>query len=221
MNEPRLKNIQTIVFDYDGTLQDSTANYIAAFKIAYNYLVDNQKAVPKDWKDEEITKWLGYSSKDMWENFMPDLAAEYQTAASKIIGETLLKKALAKEAILYPKALETLAYLNSKGYKLIFLSNCSNDYMKAHQQAFQLNHYFIDMYCTESFGYIPKYDIFQTFRDQYKEKFLIVGDRIHDFEIGHYHNIVTIGCNYGFGTEEELQKSDIRINDIQELQKML
>ncbi|SIN99913.1 phosphoglycolate phosphatase [Carnobacterium alterfunditum] len=221
MDEPRLKSTQTIVFDYDGTLQDSTANYITAFKTAYNYLVDNQKAVPKDWKDEEITKWLGYSSKDMWENFMPDLDAEYQIAASKIIGETLLKKALAKEAILYPRVLETLAYLNSKGYNLIFLSNCSNDYMKAHQQAFQLNHYFVDMYCTESFGYIPKYDIFQMFKDQYKENFLIVGDRIHDFEIGHYHNIVTIGCNYGFGTEEELQKSDIRINDIQELQEML
>lgn len=112
MDESRLKNSQTIVFDYDGTLQDSTANYITAFKITYNY--------------------------------------------------------------------------------------------------------FIDMYCTEAFGYIPKYDIFQMFRDQYIEKFLVVGDRIHDFEIGHYHNIVTIGCNYGFGTEEELQKSDIRINNIHE-----
>lgn len=221
MDESRLTNIQTIVFDYDGTLQDSTANYIAAFKIAYNYLIENQKAVPKDWKDEEITKWLGYSSKDMWEKFMPNLDVEYQAAASKIIGKTLLEKALAKEATLYPGALDTLAYLKGKRYKLIFLSNCSNNYMKAHQQAFQLNHYFDDMYCTESFGYIPKYDIFQMFRDQYKGEFLIIGDRIQDFEIGHHHNIATIGCNYGFGTEEELQKSDIRINDIQELRKML
>ncbi len=221
MKEPRLNNIQTIVFDYVGTLHDSTANYIVAFKNAYNYLVENQKAVLKVWKDEEITKWLGYSSKDMWENFMPNLDAKHQATASKIIGETLQEKVLAKEATLYLGALETLDYLKGKGYKLIFLSNCSNDYINAHQQAFQLNQYFDDMYCTENFSYVPKYNIFQLFKKQYKEEFLIIGDRIHDFEIGHYHNLVTIGCNYGFGTEEELQKSDIRINDIRELQEIL
>lgn len=101
MDETRLKNIQTIIFDYDGTLHDSRANYIVAFKMAYNYLIENEKADPREWKDEEITKWLGYSSKDMWENFMPNLDAEHQATASKIIGETLLEKVLAKESTLY------------------------------------------------------------------------------------------------------------------------
>lgn len=221
MNETRLKKIQTIVFDYDGTLHDSTANYIAAFKMAYNYLIEKKKAVPRDWKDEEITKWLGYSSKDMWENFMPNLDVEHQTTASKIIGETLLEKILAKEATLYTGALETLGYLKGKGYQLIFLSNCSEKYMNAHRQAFQLDQYFEDMYCTETFEYSAKYKIFELIEKQYKENFLVVGDRIQDFEIGHYHNLINIGCNYGFGSEEELQQSDLRINAIQELQDIL
>ena len=55
MDETKLKKIKTIIFDYDGTLHDSTANYIAAFKRAYNYLIENEKAVPRDWKDDEIT----------------------------------------------------------------------------------------------------------------------------------------------------------------------
>lgn len=221
MDETRLKNIQTIIFDYDGTLHDSRANYIVAFKMAYNYLIENEKADPREWKDEEITKWLGYSSKDMWENFMPNLDAEHQATASKIIGETLLEKVLAKESTLYTGALETLDYLRDKGYQLIFLSNCSEKYMNAHQKAFQLNQYFEDMYCTETFDYNAKYKIFELIEKQYKENFLIVGDRIQDFEISHYHNLVNIGCNYGFGSEEELQQSDIRINAIQELQDIL
>ncbi|WP_272944476.1 HAD family hydrolase [Carnobacterium jeotgali] len=98
MDKTRLKNIQTNIFDYDGTLHDSTANYIAAFKMAYNYLIENKKADPREWKDKEITKWLGYSSKDMWENFMPNLDAEHQATASKIIGETLLKKSSRKRS---------------------------------------------------------------------------------------------------------------------------
>ena len=93
--------------------------------------------------------------------------------------------------------------------------------MNAHRQAFQLNQYFEEMYCTETFEYSAKYKIFELIEKQYKENFLIVGDRIQDFEIGHYHNLVNIGCNYGFGSEEELQQSDIRINAIQELQDML
>jgi len=221
MDETRLKKIQTIIFDYDGTLHDSTANYIAAFKMAYNYLIENKKAVPRDWKDEEITKWLGYSSKDMWENFMPNLDAEHQATASKIIGETFLKKVLAKEVTLYTGALETLGYLRDKGYQLIFLSNCSEKYMNAHQHAFQLNQYFEKMYCTETFDYNAKFEIFELVKKQYKENFLVVGNRIQDFEIGHYHNLVSIGCNYGFGSEEELQQSDLRINNIQELQEIL
>lgn len=221
MDETRLKNIQTIIFDYDGTLHDSRANYIVAFKMAYNYLIENEKADPREWKDEEITKWLGYSSKNMWENFMPNLDAEHQATASKIIGETLLEKVLAKESTLYTGALETLDYLRDKGYQLIFLSNCSEKYMNAHQKVFQLNQYFEDMYCTETFDYDAKYKIFELIEKQYKEKFLIVGDRIQDFEISHYHNLVSIGCNYGFGSEEELQQSDLRINAIQELQDIL
>lgn len=221
MDETRLKNIQTIIFDYDGTLHDSRANYIVAFKMAYNYLIENEKADPREWKDEEITKWLGYSSKDMWGNFMPNLDAEHQATASKIIGETLLEKVLAKESTLYTGALETLDYLRDKGYQLIFLSNCSEKYMNAHQKVFQLNQYFEDMYCTETFDYDAKYKIFELIEKQYKEKFLIVGDRIQDFEISHYHNLVSIGCNYGFGSEEELQQSDLRINAIQELQDIL
>ncbi|WP_034549531.1 HAD family hydrolase [Carnobacterium funditum] len=221
MDKSRLKNSRTIIFDYDGTLHDSTLNYITAFKKAYNYLMENQKAVPKDWQDEEITKWLGYNSEEMWKNFMPDLSKEYQIAASKIIGKILLEKVLSKEAILYPEALKTLTYLKGKGYKLIFLSNCSQTYMKAHQQTFQLTRYFDEMYCTEQVGFIPKHRIFPLVKSQYQEECLIVGDRIHDLEIGHYHNLVTIGCNYGFGTEEEMQKSDIRINCIRELQEIL
>ena len=34
------KGVRTIILDYDGTLHDSTKNYIHAFKQAYAYLVE-------------------------------------------------------------------------------------------------------------------------------------------------------------------------------------
>ena len=63
-------NIKTIYFDYDGTIHNSIKIYAPAFKKAYDFLVENNKAEPKNWKDEEIKKWLGYSKKEMWGNLI-------------------------------------------------------------------------------------------------------------------------------------------------------
>ena len=98
------KGVHTIILDYDGTIHDSTRNYIYAFKQAYAFLVEAGHAAPRDWADAEITKWLGYSSKAMWENFMPDLNDEVRSKASKMIGQILLEKAKTGQAILDRKS---------------------------------------------------------------------------------------------------------------------
>ena len=109
------KGVHTIILDYDGTIHDSTRNYIYAFKQAYAFLVEADHAAPRDWADAEITKWLGYSSKAMWENFMPDLDEDIRSKASKMIGQILLEKAQNGQSILYEGALETLQALKEKG----------------------------------------------------------------------------------------------------------
>lgn len=221
MGKIKITDIQTIIFDYDGTLHDSTENYILAFKKAYDYLVNQEKAKPREWKDTEITKWLGFNSKEMWADFMPNLEPHHQQTASKIIGETLQQKAQNSEAVLYTGALETLEYLKKEGYTLIFLSNCRHSYMEAHRRTFQLDRYFDGMYCTEDYDFLPKQTIFMQIKDKYESAFLIIGDRMHDFEIGKVHQLKTIGCNYGYGTEQELMMADVRINDVQELKEIL
>ena len=107
MEKLMFKGVRTVILDYDGTLHDSTKNYIHAFKQAYAYLIDAGYAAPRDWADAAITKWLGYSSKAMWENFMPDLDEEIRSKASKMIGQILLEKAKTGQAVLYEGALET------------------------------------------------------------------------------------------------------------------
>jgi len=221
MTTPTFKGIHTVILDYDGTIHDSTRNYIFAFKKAYTYLVEAGQASPQDWGDAEITKWLGYSSKAMWENFMPDLAAEYQSTASKLIGQSLLEKAQNGQTVLYEGALETLQALKDKGYQLVFLSNCSHVYMEAHRESFGLDRYFDKMYCTEDFGFIPKYEIFETIRSDFPGGYLVVGDRFQDIEIAEHHPVHTVGCLYGFGSSSELAAADVHINDIRELNNLL
>ena len=221
MGKLKFEGIRTVILDYDGTIHDSTKNYIFAFKQAYEYLVAGGHAVPRDWQDAEITKWLGYSSKAMWENFMPDLDEEIRAHASKMIGQILFEKAQTGQAVLYPGALETLQALKEKGYRLVFLSNCSRAYMEAHRESFNLDRYFDGMYCTEDFDFIPKYEIFESIQAVFPGGYLIVGDRFQDIEVAEHHPVRTVGCRYGFGFPGELDSADMLIGDIRELNDLL
>lgn len=221
MGKLKFQGIRTVILDYDGTIHDSTRNYIQAFKAAYAFLVDVGHADPREWADAEITKWLGYSSKAMWENFMPALDEEIRSTASKMIGQALLEKAQKGQAVLYEGALETLLALKEKGYRLVFLSNCSRAYMEAHRDSFGLDRYFYGMYCTEDFGFIPKYEIFESIRSIFPGGYLIVGDRFQDIEVAEHHPVRTVGCRYGFGFPGELDSADVLIDDIRELNDLL
>ena len=215
------KERKNIIFDYDGTLHNSFEIYSIAFKEAYKYLVKSNLAKEKVWKNNEISKWLGYSSRDMWNAFMPNLSDEEKAKCSSIIGESMINQVNDNKVKLYDGALEVLNYLNSKGYNLIFLSNCKIEYMNKHKKLFKLDNYFNAFYCTEQFGFIPKYEIFKVIKKKYTGEYIIIGDRIVDIEIATMHDEVSIGCSYGYGELWELYEASTLIDDIKELMLLL
>lgn len=216
-----LSNIKTIFFDYDGTIHNSIEIYTPAFNKAYGFLADNGLVKEKTWKNEELVKWLGYNSKDMWQAFMPELPESFKEQASKIVGKEMLENIINKKAVLYEGALDTLEYLKNKGYILVFISNCNTYYKESHKALFGLDRFFADMIGSEEFGYISKADILEKIIEKYPKDCCIIGDRVHDIEAGIKNNIITIGCLYGFGSKEELNKADMFINSISELKNYL
>lgn len=213
------KDIKTIFFDYDGTIHNSIKVYAPAFKKAYSYLVEEGLAEPKEWNEKEISYWLGFNSIEMWKNFMPELSDEYKNRCRKMIGEEIKKLTEQGKAVLYEGALQTLEYLKSKGYHLIFISNCGNYYMNLHNKVFNLDKYFEEMVCSEKYKFIPKYEILQHIMKNYPKDMVIVGDRKHDVECGKYNNIYAIGCSYGFAVDGEIANADLIIDSITELEK--
>lgn len=45
----------------------------------------------------------------------------------------------------------------------------------------------------------------------------MVGDRHSDIEAGSLNKLITIGCQYGFGDENEIKDADIKVNRIQDI----
>lgn len=201
-----------LIFDYDGTLHDSIQIYAPAFQFAYNHLVALGKASPKEWVENEISRWIGMSSKNMWNSFMPNLSQILKDECSNMIGNKMICLVNEGKAKLYPQALKTLSKLKSKGYNLIFLSNCKHSYMQAHIDFFLLDNYFSAFYSTEDFGFKPKYEIFNTIREKVTEEFIIVGDRFQDFEIALKNGFKSIGCKYGYGSNIELSNATMLVD---------
>ena len=68
--------IQTVIFDWDGTLHDTKALYGAALRRTLSRLEEQGYSVPKDRSDDRLARYLGVNARDMWNDFMPALPAE-------------------------------------------------------------------------------------------------------------------------------------------------
>ena len=211
------EDIRTIFFDYDGTLHDSLKIYSLAFKKAYAYLVREGLAEDREWSDKEISYWLGYNAKDMWQSFKPDLSVELQQYCSNLIGSEMKELIERGKPVLYEGALDVLSYLKRNGFRLIFISNCNSYYMESHKRLFQLDRYFEAFICSEEHNYIPKHEILKSIKSSFPEKMVMVGDRKQDMEAGAKNGIHTIGCRYGYALAGELNEADILIDGIREL----
>jgi phosphoglycolate phosphatase len=210
-----------LIFDYDGTLHNSLKIYAPAFRSAYTYLVEKGLAPSKVFSDQEISYWLGFSAVEMWNTFLPNLPPEEKEKCSRMIGNEMMNLIKTGKAELYPQAEEVLQKLKEKGYRLIFLSNCKHAYMVAHIEQFRLDSYFSAFYCSEDFGFIPKYEIFHTIKATSPGDFIVIGDRIQDMEIANKHNLQSIGCLYGYGTLEEIKTATFRIEKLPDILQLL
>lgn len=202
------RNMTNLVFDFDGTLHNTIKIYAPAYKVAYQYLTDKGLVEYREWSDEEIGRWLGYSSKEMWKAFMPLLPEFEKEICSGLIGSEMLRAIQSGEARLYEGVTKTLQALKEDGFRLIFLSNCKISYMEESIRKFELERYFSAFYCTEQYDFAPKNEIFKDIATSHPGQFIIIGDRAIDLQVAKTYCLPFIGCAYGYGGLAELRDAD-------------
>lgn len=209
-----------IILDYDGTIHDTMRIYKKAFLKAYEWLVQEGKAARREFEDSQISRWLGFNSKEMWNTFMPELESVYKEEASRKIGVSMVQQVERGEAALYPGAEEALRKLRENGSRLIFLSNCKETYLAAHRKFFHLDRFFEDFYCCETFDFIPKEEIIPHIRQEHPGNYLAAGDRASDYQAAVKNGIPFIACLYGFGERKEYEKADRFARCVSELPEL-
>lgn len=209
----------TVFFDYDGTLHDTMRIYGPAFRSAAQWLEDNGYLEHRDYSDEWISHWLGWTTHDMWTTFAPQLPEPIWREASLIVGQEMDRLSLAGKGALFDGVEQMLHSLKDEGLTVSFLSNCRHDYRDAHRKYFGLDRWIDFYHCAEDRPGLKKWEIYRLdcMNAMHPLPHVMVGDRFHDIEVARKNGIKSIGCEYGFGLEGELDAASICVGKPQEI----
>lgn len=205
----------TIFFDYDGTLHETMRIYSPALRKAIAWLESEGYLEHASYSDEWISRWLGWTTKDMWTTFAPQLADEVWTKAASIVGEQMDSLTAAGKGALFNGVPETLQNLKNDGYTIAFLSNCRTAYRDAHRAAYGLDRWIDCYHCAQDYPGLAKWEIYQRVAGDagHPLPHVMVGDRFHDIEVGTKAYLGTIGCRYGYGEPGELDAATLCVDN--------
>lgn len=204
--------IDSIIFDLDGTLWDSTATVARAWHKA-----SQQAGFVKGPVSQAMVRSItGMPYDVIHQKLFPYLnEQQLSTLQERCAAEELAQ--LQKEGgLLYEGLEETLEKLK-KQYPLFIVSNCQSGYIEAFLAFHQLQQYFTDIEC---FGNTrqSKADNIRAIveRNQLKAP-VYIGDTQGDYEAARKNGIPFVLTTFGFG---EVPEAEIRISSIAELKQL-
>lgn len=194
----------SIIFDLDGTLWDSTGNVAVAW----------QEAIAKvDYVDEVMTREkirsiTGLAYNVIFDTLFSYLDIEKRAELMTLCAKSELETLHTKGGELYPSLGETLGYLAGK-YKLFIVSNCQSGYIEVFLKLSNVGHYFSGHQCYGTKG-SPKAENIKDIVNDYGLKAPVyVGDTRGDYDSATKAGVPFIFADYGFGKVESGQLATI------------
>jgi phosphoglycolate phosphatase len=200
-----LKNkFDSIIFDLDGTLWDSTANVAEAWQAAKN-AVDY---IDLDFTIETVRSITGMAYNAIFEKLLPLVNEEQRADFKSIASVKEIELLQLNGGHLYPRLQETLEYLSAK-YKLFVVSNCQSNYIETFLDFSQLGHYFQGHQCYGTKGQPKAENIKDVVNNHGLTAPVYVGDTTGDYESSTKAGVPFIFASYGFGVVETGQIATI------------
>jgi len=200
-----LKNqFDSIIFDLDGTLWDSTNNVALAWQQAIEQ-VDYVDEVMTQARVRSIT---GMAYNVIFDKLFPHLDTEKRNELMAICAKSELEILHTRGGELYPSLDETLNYLASK-YRLFIVSNCQTGYIEVFLKLSQMGDYFIGHQCYGTKGNPKSENIKDIVNDYNLVNPVYIGDTMGDYDAATKAGVPFIFADYGFGKVENGQIATI------------
>ena len=194
------KNKPTIMFDFDGTLIDTSASIKEAYRECFRVYSDESLFTEKI--QEEI---MGPALKDLFPKYFPgvDYDTLYETYHNKqfAVADKLNK--------VMPNAKEILEYLHNEGYKIGIISTRTKDGILKLLDANGLSGY-IDDICglsdVENLKPNPEGIINMVNKNKWNRDLIMIGDSLMDIECGTNYGAYTVAYLSNPSRKEQLSK---------------
>ncbi len=209
-----LKNkFDSIIFDLDGTLWDSTANVAKAWQAA----IAEVDYVSEEMTQQKVRSITGMAYNVIFDTLFPYLSSEQRAELMAICAVKELEMLNSKGGELYSGLEETLQYLHTK-YKLYIVSNCQKGYIETFFNLHGLVNYFEGHQCYGTKGQPKAENIRDVVNDHQLKAPVYVGDTLGDHDAAAKAGVPFIFAAYGFGKVAGNQVATIAsITDLKEL----
>jgi phosphoglycolate phosphatase len=209
-----LKNkFDSIIFDLDGTLWDSTNNVALAWQDA----IEQVDYVDEVMTQEKVRSITGMAYNVIFDTLFPHLDTDKRNELMGICAKSELEILHTKGGELYPALDETLNYL-AGNYKLFIVSNCQNGYIEVFFKISQMEHYFMGHQCYGTKGNPKAENIKDIVNDHQLTAPVYIGDTMGDYNAATKAGVPFIFADYGFGAVENGQIATIsNFNELIEL----
>ncbi|TSD67491.1 HAD family hydrolase [Inquilinus sp. KBS0705] len=204
----------SIIFDLDGTLWDSTETITRAWQAALDQAPYMSHEVMTRERVRSIT---GMTYDKIFEKLFPYLDDAQRKEIQSLCSVSELDILHKIGGILYPNLAETLTYLRQK-YKLYIVSNCQSGYIELFLDLNNMHAYFLAHQCYGTKGNPKADNIRDIVNDHNLKAPVYVGDTMGDYESATKAGVPFIFCSYGFGVVESGQVATIdRFEDLKQL----
>lgn len=212
-----MAKIQHIMFDFDGTLADTSEGIIRSMHYAYDKLYLRHE------QDEKIQSIIGPPLEEMFSVLLSTDDGNYIKEAVTYFRERYAEQGV-RELCLYPQVKHTLKALKESGYKLYIVTSKPEKFVHEICEGQGIREYFTAMtgVLAEKRS-LSKADRMRKLMEMYhitKENGIMVGDRPEDVYAAQKNEMPCIGVSYGFGKADELSKAGC-INILHEFGSLL
>lgn len=204
--------MDSIIFDLDGTLWDSSENVL----ICWNNVLKDKEDVKRLLVLEDLHGIMGLQMKEIGEKFFPYLDEERREELLMECSKVECQYLSEKGGTLYDKLEETLKEL-SKKYKLFIVSNCQDGYIEAFFQYHQLGQYFLDYENPGRTGLSKGENIKLIMERNNLKDSVYVGDTAGDLKGAQIAAIPFVYASYGFGQVSHFDYSIDKLEDLLQL----
>jgi phosphoglycolate phosphatase len=204
MSSSLKEKFDSIIFDLDGTLWDSTGNVAVAWQDA----IATVDYVDEVMTREKIRSITGLAYNVIFDTLFSHLDIEKRAELMGLCAKSELETLHTKGGELYPSLDETLGYL-ARRYKLFIVSNCQSGYIEVFLKLSNVGHYFSGHQCYGTKGNPKAENIKDIVNDYELRAPVYIGDTMGDYDSATKAGVPFIFADYGFGKVESGQLATI------------